>query len=211
MLALYRREHPTKRTPPSPEVLEALQELVSARVAALAEQTALSNRRNASQTAFKAKLARRLKAIATHIERLEAEIARRVKADPVLQHRVELLLTIPGVGPVAALAMAIGLPELGSCTGKAASLLAGLAPLADDSGQRTGERYIRGGRASVRCALYFAALTASRFNPPLAEDYNRLIAKGKEAKVALTAIMRKLVVLANTLITEDRPWQPIQP
>ena len=127
------------------------------------------------QTAFlKAELTRRLKAIATHIERLEAEIARRVKADPVLQHRVELLLTIPGVGLVTAMAMAIGLPELGSCTGKAASLLAGLAPLADDSGQRTGERYIRGGRASVRCALYFAALTASRFNPPLAEDYNRL-------------------------------------
>ena len=59
--------------------------------------------------------------------------------------------------------------------------------------------------------VYFAALTASRFNPPLAEDYNRLIAKGKEAKVAITALMRKLVVLANTLITEDRPWQPIQP
>jgi transposase len=212
VLALYGESIRPNALPPSPEELEALQELVSARVAALAEQTALSNRRGTSQTAFlKAELGRRLKAIATHIERLEAEIARRVKADPVLQHRVELLLTIPGVGPVTAMAMAIGLPELGSCTGKAASLLAGLAPLADDSGQRTGERYIRGGRAGVRCALYLAALTASRFNPPLAEDYSRLIAKGKEAKVALTAIMRKLVVLANTLITEDRPWQPIQP
>jgi transposase len=212
VLALYGESIRPNALPPSPEELEALQELVSARVAALAEQTALSNRRGTSQTAFlKAELTRRLKAVATHIERLEAEIARRVKADPVLQHRVELLLTIPGVGPVTAMAMAIGLPELGSCTGKAASLLAGLAPLADDSGQRTGERYIRGGRAGVRCALYLAALTASRFNPPLAEDYNRLIAKGKEAKVALTAIMRKLVVLANTLITENRPWQPIQP
>src|SRR4029077_13353911 len=87
----------------------------------------------------------------------------------------------------------------------------GSPPPPDDSGQRTGERYIRGGRASVRCALYFAALTASRFNPPLAEDYNRLIAKGKEAKVAITALMRKIVVLANTLTPEDSPWQPIQP
>ncbi len=212
VLALYGESIRPNALPPSPEEFEALQELVNARMAAMAEQTALSNRQGTSQTAFlKAELTRRLKAIATHIERLEAEIARRVKADPALQHRVDLLLTIPGVGLVTALAMVIGLPELGYCTGKAASLLAGLAPLADDSGQRTGERYIRGGRASVRCALYFAALTASRFNPPLAEDYNRLIAKGKKAKVAITALMRKLVVLANTLITEDRPWQPIQP
>jgi transposase len=212
VLALYGESIGPRAIAPAPEALEALQELFSGRIAAMAEQTALSNRLGTSQTAFlKAELRRRLKNIAAHIKRLDIEIARCVKADPVLQHRVELLLTIPGVGPVAALAMVIGLPELGACTGRAASLLAGLAPLADDSGERTGQRYIRGGRASVRAALYFAALAASRFNPPLAEDYRRLIARGKKKIIAITTLMRKLVVLANTLITEDRPWQPIQP
>jgi transposase len=117
--------------------------------------------------------------------------------------------TIPGVGPVAALALVVGLPELGACSGKAASLLTGLAPLACESGQRTGERHIKGGRATVRTGIYWATVTASRYNPQLPQTYKRLRAVGKKGKVALTAIMRKLVILANTIITEDRPWRPI--
>jgi transposase len=195
---------------PAPEALEALQELARARASAKAEQTALSNRRGASQTAFlKAELGRRLKVLAGHIERLDAEIERRIGADPALKRRYDILITIPGVGPVAAVALVVGLPELGACSAKAASLLAGLAPLACDSGDKVGERRIRGGRAFVRTGLYFAAVAASRCNPQLSADYNRLRDAGKKAKVAITAIMRKLVVLANVLIKEDRPWRPI--
>jgi transposase len=195
---------------PAPEEIEALRELVQARASAIAGRTALSNQRGASQTAFlKAELARRLKHLAGHIARLDAEIARRLEASPALKRRHAILLSIPGIGPGAALALVAGLPELGACTGKAASLLAGLAPIARDSGQATGERHIRGGRAMVRTGLYFAAIAAARCNPQLGATYKRLRAAGKKAKVALTAIMRKLVVLANTLITQDRPWNPI--
>lgn len=195
---------------PAPQELEALQEIVHARSAAIDEQTAVSNQRLASQTAFlKAELGRRLKNLAASIARLEAEIERRLQADPTLKRRYDILISIPGVGPVAAIAMIAGLPELGACSGKAASLLAGLAPLACDSGDKAGQRRIKGGRGNVRKGLYFAALTAARFNPQLAAVYKRLRAAGKEAKVAITAIMRKLVVLANTLIREDRLWTPI--
>jgi transposase len=195
---------------PAPEAIEALQELARARAAAKADQTALSNQRGASQTAFlKVELGRRLKTLASHIERLDAEIERRIGADPALKRRFDILITIPGVGPVAAVALVVGLPELGNCSAKAASLLAGLAPLACDSGDKAGERHIKGGRAFVRTSLYLAAIAAARFNPQLTQAYKRLRDAGKKAKVAITAIMRKLVVLANVLIKEDRPWKPI--
>ena len=210
MLALMAQTLEPSALAPAPEALEALQELAHARAAAKAEETALSNRRGASQTVFlKAELGRRLKLLAGHVERLDAEIERRLGADPALKRRYDILITIPGVGPVAAVALVIGLPELGACSGKAASLLAGLAPLARDSGAKAGERHIRGGRAFVRTGLYFAALAAARCNPQLRDDYKRLRDAGKKAKVAITAIMRKLVVLANVLIKEDRAWKPI--
>ena len=210
LLAIMGESVEPRALTPAAKPLEDLQELVRARSAAIADRTALSNQRTASQTAFlKAQFARRLKEIAKHIERLDGEIARCLGAEPVLKRRYDILLTIPGVGPAAALALVVGLPELGACSAKAATLLAGLAPIAGDSGQKAGERHIKGGRAMVRTGLYFAALTATRYNPQLAQTYKRLRADGKKAKVAITAIMRKLVVLANTLIAEDRPWRPI--
>jgi len=198
--------------PPAPEHLEALGELVAARQAACAEATALAHRLGASATAFlKAELKRRLASLKRHIARLEAEIARRIASDPHLARRYAIVTSIPGIGPVAAAMLIVGLSELGMCSNKAAALLAGLAPIAADSGERTGERHIKGGRASVRTVLYMAALTASRCNRDLAIFYQRLRAAGKKPKVALTAAMRKLVVLANTLITQDRLWQPKPP
>ncbi len=199
-------------TPPAPEALEALQELVRARAAARAEATALTNRRHASQTSFlRAELARRIKTLGRHVARLEAEIARRIEADPGLARRHAILLSIPGVGPVTAASLLVDLAELGYCSGKAASLLVGLAPIARDSGEKAGERRIRGGRAGPRTALYMAALSAARHDPDLSAFYKRLREAGKKPKVALVAVMRKLVVLANTLIKEDRLWQPKRP
>lgn len=197
-------------TPPPPVWLEELQELVRARQAAAAEAAALANRRSASQAAFlKAELARRRKSLATHIARLDAEIARRIASDATLERRYAILLSIPGIGPVAAATLLVDLAELGACSGKEAAMLAGLAPIACDSGDRSDERHIKGGRAHVRTTIYMAALTAARFNPDLKRFYDRLTAKGKIAKVALTAVMRKLVVLANTLLRQDRFWQPV--
>ena len=90
-------------------------------------------------------------------------------------------------------------------------MIAGLAPIACDSGDVRGERHIRGGRAGLRTGIYMAALAAARFNADLKAFYVRLLGNGKQPKVALTAVMRKLVALANTLIREDRLWQPVHP
>ncbi len=212
LLATFGASLEPPATPPVSELVEALQELVRARQAAAAEATALANRRGASQTAFlKRELGRRIKSAQTHIARLDAEIERRIADDPVLVRRYEILRSIPSFGPVAAAALAVCLVELGLCSNKAIALLTGLAPIACDSGDKTGQRHIKGGRAHLRPPIYMAALSAIRVNPDLAVFYERLRAVGKTAKVALVAVMRKLVVLANTLIREDRLWQPTRP
>ena len=212
MLAVMAETLRPQVTPPAAEQLEMLQELVGARQAATAEATALSNRLGATRSGFlKSELRRRLASLKTHIARLEVEIERQLQADPTLANRRAILMSIPGIGPIAATTLVTGLAELGTCSDKAATLLVGLAPIARDSGDSSGRRHIRGGRAPVRHGLYMAALAAARYNPDLKAFYSRLRANGKAAKLALVAVMRKLVVLANTLITQNRCWTPIQP
>lgn len=209
ILAILAESLAPKAKPPAAEVLEELQELVRARQAAVADRVALTNQQGESTVAvLKREFARRIKATEASIERLQAEIERRIEADPTLARRYLILLSIKGVGSVAAAALLVGLAELGICSGKQAALLAGLAPVACDSGERKGQRHIRGGRGDVRSGIYMAALAAARSNPDLRAFYRRLRNKGKLFKVAITAVMRKLVVLANTLIREDRLWQP---
>lgn len=192
--------------------LEELQELVNAHAAATADSTALANRRAAAQTAFLRTQLTRLRAVVErHRERLGAEIGRRIRTDPELLRRQTILLSIPGIAVVTAAALIAGLAELGACSNKQVAMLAGLAPIACDSGERTGHRAIQGGRKAVRNALYMASLSASRFNPDLAVFAARLEKAGKQGKVILTAVMRKLVVLANTLIAQDRLWCPNRP
>lgn len=199
-------------TAPPPAALEEVCELVNARSAATAERTALANRLAAAAVAFlKAELRRRRDACQRHVERLDAEIERRILADPDMARRHAILRSIPGVGPVTAAVFLTGLTELGACSAKQAASLAGVAPVADDSGGRSGLRSIRGGRGSVRNAAYMAALSASRHNPDLAAFAKRLGKAGKRPKVILVAVMRKLVVLANTLVTQNRLWSPIAP
>lgn len=212
LLALLAERLQPDETPPLAEDLENLQELVRARQSAVIDRTALLNQHGDAQTAFlRTELARRIKAVETHIARLDDEIARRIANSPLMARRHDILLSIPGVGPVTAATLIVCLHEIGSCSAKQASLLAGLAPIACDSGDKTGQRHIKGGRAHVRTAIYMAALTAANHNPDLAAFYKRLRTNGKEPKLALTAVMRKIVVLANTLITENRTWQPVRP
>ena len=207
MLALLGEALAPQARPPAPEAIETLQELVHARHAASAERTALANRLGASQSAFlKRELARRLKCLDGHIERLATQIARHIADDAALARRNAILLSIPGVGPAVAAALIADLPELGRLGRHAIACLAGLAPFADDSGDAQAPRHIKGGRAQPRRALYWAALAAARYNPDLAIFYKRLRDNGKKPKVALTAVMRKIAVLANTLLREDRLW-----
>lgn len=209
LLALMGESLKPAAVAPASLELESLQELVRGRLAAVAEAAALENRLGAATSAFlKSELKRRLKGLRAHIERLEAEIERLVEADATLKRRYDVLMSIPGIGPVVAVTLLAELAELGSCSAKAASSIAGLAPIACESGDKSGQRRIRGGRHRLRSVLYMAALSAARHNPDLAAFYKRLRAAGKKPKVALTAVMRKLVVLANTLLTENRTWMP---
>jgi transposase len=197
---------------PAPSMnLNELRELHLARQALVKDRTAAKNRAKTLSIALLRRLAgQRLREIERQIAAIEAEIRNRLAADPVLANRLAILASIPGVGELTAFALLIDMPELGTLEGKQAASLAGLAPIARQSGSWTGRASIRGGRASVRSAVYMPALVAARFNPDLKARYDQLIAAGKPAKVALTAIMRKLIVLANALLKADRKWAPQQ-
>lgn len=212
MLALMGAALEPAETPPPPAALEEVCELVQARTAATAEATALSNRLATATVGFlQTELRRRRDACQRHVERLDAEIERRILADPDMARRYAILCSIPGIGPVTAVAFIAGLAELGACSAKQVAMLAGVAPVPDDSGDRSGHREIRAGRTPVRNAAYMAALSASRHNPDLAAFARRLHKAGKRPKVVLVAVMRKLIVLANTLIAHNRLWSPIAP
>ena len=212
MLAVLGAAVELQATPPAPEVIEALQELVHARNAATADHTAMSNRLKTSQVAFlRREITDLLDSLKAHIDRLDGQISQMIANDPALVRRYDILVSIPGVGPVVAAVLIADMPELGQLNRHTAACLAGVAPFADDSGDCQGIRHIKGGRAHPRRALYWAALSATRHNRDLAEFYNRLRDNGKKPKVALTAVMRKLIILANTLINENRPWTPARP
>jgi transposase len=121
--------------------------------------------------------------------------------------RADLLAGVPGVGPVTVATLLALLPELGRLDGKAIASLTGTAPFARDSGLMRGKRTVWGGRQQVRTALYMATLVATRFNPKIRAFYQRLIKAGKPKKLALTAAMRKLVVIMNAILRTGSPWR----
>lgn len=157
------------------------------------------------------RLRRQLEADARRADkRTEQEFERllaAVRAEPDLAERLDLLLTIPGLGLKTALRLVVLMPELGALSREQAASLAGLAPFDHDSGKHTGERHIAGGRARVRTALFTAALPASyRWNPALVDLRTRLRARGKTHKQVLIACARKLLTYANAVLQRGTPW-----
>jgi transposase len=197
---------------PAPQVIEAMQELVTARANAVEEETSLQNQLGSAQTSFlKRQLTRRITQLKAHIKALEQECLGQIRADEPLARRYAILMSIPGFGTVVAVTLIAFLNELGALTNKQIGALAGVAPVADDSGERQGIRVIWGGRGIVRRMLYLAALSASRHNSDMKLFHHHLSANGKSPKVCLIAVARKLAVLANTLISQNRTWQTIAP
>jgi len=191
------------------ETIAELKQLHIAREALVKDRTAAKNRGKAINLAIlKRQNAERLKHIERQVTAIEAEIDSRIQADAELARRLEILISIPGIARLTAFVLLIEMPELGHMESGQAASLSGLAPIARQSGRWIGKAFIRGGRANVRQALYMPALVAMRFNPDLKAKYDHLIGAGKPAKVAITAIMRKLVVLANALLKAGRPWIP---
>ena len=163
---------------------------------------------SSSDSTVRASLERHLAWLEAEVAEADGRLAEAVKASPAWKEKDELLQSIPGLGPVSSLTLLAALPELGSLDGGKISALVGLAPLADDSGTRRGGRHVRGGRAAVRRILYLAALSAARHNPALKAFRDRLSARGKKPKVILTAVARKLLVIANAVIRTGLPWDP---
>jgi transposase len=189
--------------------VDAMKELHGARRALVKDQVAARNRDHTHRSALlKRQVRARLRQIERQLAAIDAALHATLAADPALQARFDILVSIPGVGQTTALAVLVEMPELGTLEHRCAASLAGLAPMARDSGQRSGKRFIRGGRAPLRQALYMPALVAVRFNATMKAKYQALRAAGKAPKVALTAIMRKLLILANALLRDGRTWSP---
>jgi len=189
------------------KTLSELKDLHMARQALVKDRTAAKNRAKTIVLALlKRHNGQRLRQIERQIKAIEDAILAIIKTDPGLARRFAILTSIPGVCAITAFALLIDMPELGTLQAKQAASLAGLAPVVRQSGKWSGRAFIRGGRADVRQALYMPALVACRFNPDLKAKYQKLIKAGKPAKVAITAIMRKLIILANTLLSDDRKW-----
>lgn len=160
----------------------------------------------ARRALIKAQLDKRLRHIAADIDKIDAQMLELVSKDQNMAKRMEHLISIPGIGTNTALMMLIDLPEIGSLTNKQVGSLAGLAPMSQSSGKWQGKARIMGGRPNLRHAIFMPALVAIRFNLDMKKKYAALIAAGKEKKVAITAVMRKLLVLANALLRDGRKW-----
>jgi transposase len=186
-----------------------LRELVTRRRQLVAWRTAEQNRLETTLTKVVRKNIRHLlEQLDKQIRQLEEAIGELLQNEPELASKAALLETVPGVGPVTVTSLLVDLPELGRLDRQQVAALVGVAPFNRDSGKFHGRRAIWGGRAALRSVLYMAALTARRSNPVIRDFANRLETAGKPFKVVLTACMRKLLVILNSMLKNNLPWNP---
>ncbi len=200
-----------KVEPPIRPILQGTDRLLADLVARRRQLVAMIvSEKNRKQTASAAML-RTIAPVILTLQKLVRDIEQRIDTmldqDADRGELLELLQTVPGVGPAVARTLLIDLPELGHLGRREIASLVGVAPFARDSGTFRGVRRIRGGRASVRTALYLAAMTASRFNPSLVEFYQRLRQAGKPPKLAFVAVARKILVALNAIARDRTAWQ----
>jgi transposase len=188
---------------------QALGALVTRRRQLVEMLTAEENRRKTAPPAIRADIQAHIAWLRKRLKGVDKELSQAVRTSPLWREQEDLLRSVPGIGPVVSVTLLADLPELGTLDRKQVAALVGLAPLNRDSGTMRGKRTIWGGRATVRAALYMAALVGSRRNPIVRALYTRLLAAGKTKKVALTACMRKLLTILNALLKHRTRW--IQP
>lgn len=192
---------------PASEDHHDLKQLQVARTAMIKARTRLKNRLKTQTLSLLRRQAKaQLALLDRQLKAIDTEISGRLSRDRA--RALDILQSIPGLGSVVAATILIECPEIGAMGRKQAASLAGLAPMTRQSGQWRGKAFIQGGRKFLRDALYMPALVAIRFNPDMKQKYDAMRQAGKPAKVAITAIMRKLIELANTLIKQDRKWSP---
>jgi transposase len=157
---------------------------------------------------LKKSLRRLIAALEKELGEVDGDIDQAIRTSPAWRRKEVLMQSVPGVGRITARNLLADMPELGRLDRRQAAALAGLAPFTRQSGQWRGKSFIGGGRAHVRCALFMAALSAARFNPALKTFHQRLIAAGKPKMVALVAVARKLLIILNAVLRDQKPWQP---
>jgi len=199
---------PPARPIAEPEAL-ALGELVARRRQVIEMIVAEGNRRRtATQRRVIRAIERHLAVLQTELSELDSDIDGAIRNSPAWQAEADLLKSVPGIGPATLRTLIAELPELGKLDRRKIAALVGVAPINRDSGTLRGRRTIAGGRAAVRTALFMPTIVASRTNPVIAAYYQKLRAAGKTAKQALIACMRKLIVILNAMLRDQKPWQP---
>lgn len=188
---------------------EQLSALLTRRRQILDMLTVEKNRRVTVRAKMRSDLEAHIHWLSNNLKDLDEEIEDFVKGSPLCKEKDALLQSVPGVGPVTSATMLGMLPELGLLNRQEIAALVGVAPVNKDSGRKQGKRRIYGGRGDVRSVLYMAALSATKHNPFIRTFYERLIKHGKEKKVALTACMRKLLVILNAMLRTNLPWRSL--
>jgi transposase len=188
-----------------------LNELVSRRRQLVEILTGEKNRLQTASPSMQKQIASHVVWLQTEIESLEQQLSQAIKANPEWAETAKRVEQVPGIGFITAATLVADLPELGQLNRQKIAALVGVAPFNHDSGKQHGKRRIFGGRTSVRSVLYMATLSAIRHNPVIKAFYQHLLDKGKLKKVALTACMRKLLVILNTLVKSGQAWNPALP
>lgn len=194
--------------PLAEETTRAVEALLTRRRQVVDMLTAERNRRHTAPTVLHAELDEHIAWLRRRVAELDRALGKALQASPLWRARDDLLRSVKGVGPVLSSTLLLNLPELGQLDRKQLAALVGVAPLNRDSGTLRGKRTTWGGRAHVRAALYMGTLVASRFNPAIHAQYQRLLRAGKPKKVALVACMRKLLLILNALLRDGVRWQP---
>ena len=206
MIASFVAIMPTRPAQPRPPAIERLIEMLAVRRQLNAEKVAENASRLLEDAMLQRLSRRRIARLAADIDRLDRRLVEITASDAALAHRYRLLASMPGVGLVLACTLIALLPELGTMSRKQVAALVGVAPFAFESGKFKGRRCIWGGRAPVREVLYMAAMSASNWNPVFKAFHKRLKAAGKLPKVAIVAVMRKIITTLNAMVRDDVVW-----
>lgn len=190
------------------DTLQELDALMTRRRQLIEMITAEHNRSLTAPRPVRKRIQAHVKWLRRELAGVDSELDEAIQNSPAWRAKENLLRSVPGVGPVLARTLIAEVPELGRLNRREIAALIGVAPLNRDSGSLRGQRTVWGGRASVRAALYMAAVSSTRFNPVIRTFYQRLRAKGKPAKVALVACMRKLLVILNSMLRSGASWSP---
>ena len=196
---------PDVRPVPTGPIRE-IKDLAARRRQLVTMSTMEKNRLDVMPRSLHADLRRHLRQLQAQVDKLDRAIDKLVASVDAWRQKRELLISTPGIGLQVANTLLADLPELGALTNKQIAALVGVAPFNRDSGTLRGKRRIRGGRSTVRTALFMAAMSAIQHNPVLRATYQRMVAADKHKKVALTACMRKMAVTLNAMLRDDKPW-----